>query len=61
VLRTLARICYHRRRLVVLGWIVLLVGLISLNSSVGGKFLDEFSLPGSESQEAFAFASSLTW
>jgi RND superfamily putative drug exporter len=53
VLRTLARICYRRRRLVVVGWIVLLVGLISLNSSVGGKFLDEFSLPGSESQEAF--------
>jgi putative drug exporter of the RND superfamily len=53
MLRTLARTCYHRRRLVLLGWIVLLVGLVTLNSTAGGKFLDEFSLPGSESQEAF--------
>jgi RND superfamily putative drug exporter len=53
VLRKLARTCYARRRLVLVGWLVLLFGLVTLNGTVGGKFLDEFSLPGSESQEAF--------
>ncbi len=52
MLQRLARTCYHRRRRVVLAWIALLVGLVSLNSAAGGEFLDEFSLPGSESQEA---------
>jgi RND superfamily putative drug exporter len=37
---------------VLAGWAVLLVGLFSLNAAFGGKFLDEFDLPGSESQEA---------
>jgi RND superfamily putative drug exporter len=52
MLQRLARFCYHRRRSVLLAWVVLLVGLFSLNSAAGGKFLDEFDLPGSESQEA---------
>jgi RND superfamily putative drug exporter len=53
VLQTLARICYRRRRRVLVAWIVLAVGLVTLNGAVGGKFLDEFKLPGSESQQAF--------
>ena len=52
MLKQLAHFCYRRRWLVLLGWIGLLVGLVGLNSAAGGKFLDEFSLPGSESQEA---------
>ncbi|HEX2563512.1 MAG TPA: MMPL family transporter, partial [Acidimicrobiales bacterium] len=48
----LARFCYRRRWRVLGAWVVLLVGLFALNSSFGGKFLDEFDLPGSESQEA---------
>jgi putative drug exporter of the RND superfamily len=52
MLQQLARYCYRNRRRVVLGWIVLLAGLFVLNSTVGGKFLDDFDLPGSESQEA---------
>jgi RND superfamily putative drug exporter len=52
MLQRLARFCYRRRWRVLGGWVVLLVGLFALNSAVGGKFLDEFDLPGSESQEA---------
>ena len=52
MLQRLARFCYRRRRLVLLSWIVLLVGLFTLNSTAGGKFLDEFELPGSDSQDA---------
>jgi RND superfamily putative drug exporter len=52
MLQRLARFCYRRRGGVLGGWVVLLVGLFALNSTVGGKFLDEFDLPGSESQEA---------
>ncbi|HKE72382.1 MAG TPA: MMPL family transporter [Acidimicrobiales bacterium] len=52
MLKRLARLC-HRRRWSVLGvWVVLLVGLVGLNSTVGGKFLDKFELPGSDSQNA---------
>jgi RND superfamily putative drug exporter len=53
VLQTLARICYRRRRRVLVAWILLAVALVTLNGAVGGKFLDEFKLPGSESQQAF--------
>jgi RND superfamily putative drug exporter len=53
VLQRLAGTCYRRRWRVLGGWVVLLVALFTLNSTVGGKFLDEFDLPGSESQDAF--------
>jgi putative drug exporter of the RND superfamily len=52
MLQRLARFCYRRRWRVLGAWVVLLFGLFALNSSFGGKFLDEFELPGSESQEA---------
>jgi len=52
MMQRLARFCYRRRWRVLGAWVVLLVGLFALNSSFGGKFLDEFDLPGSESQEA---------
>ncbi len=52
MLQHLARFCYRRRWRVLGAWVVLLVGLVALNSSFGGKFLDEFDIPGSESQEA---------
>jgi RND superfamily putative drug exporter len=52
LLQALARFCYRRRWRVLGAWVVLLVGLFALNSTFGGKFLDEFELPGSESQEA---------
>ncbi len=53
MLQRLARTCYRRRWTVLGGWVVLLVGLFALNTAYGGKFLDEFDLPGSESQQAF--------
>ena len=53
MLQTLARTCYRRRRRVLAAWIVLVVALVTLNGSFGGKFLDEFKLSGSESQQAF--------
>jgi RND superfamily putative drug exporter len=53
LLQRLARTMYRRRRSVVAGWIALLIGVSALSATAGGEFLDEFSLPGSESQEAF--------
>jgi RND superfamily putative drug exporter len=53
MLQRLARTMHRRRRRVVAGWLMLLVGLVVLNASAGGEFLDKFSLPGSESQQAF--------
>jgi putative drug exporter of the RND superfamily len=53
VLQRLARTSYRRRRLVVVTWLFLLVGLSVLSGAAGGSYQDEFSLPGTESQEAF--------
>jgi RND superfamily putative drug exporter len=50
--RALAKFCYERRRYVVAGWIVFLVGLFVLNRLFAGEFKTEFELPGSESQAA---------
>jgi RND superfamily putative drug exporter len=51
--RTIAHFCYRRRRLVVLGWVLLVVGLFALAGVAGGDYRTEFRLPGSESQAAF--------
>ncbi|MEX1254084.1 MAG: MMPL family transporter, partial [Dehalococcoidia bacterium] len=51
-MKTLARFCYARRRFVVIGWVLLLVGMFALSAAFGGKPRTEFQLPGSESQEA---------
>ncbi len=53
MLRRLAHTCYHRRRIVLVSWLVLLIGLSALAKSAGGAFNDDFRLPGSESQAAF--------
>jgi putative drug exporter of the RND superfamily len=52
MLQRLARAVYHRRRRVLVGWVLLLAGLVGLNATAGGEFLDNFTLPGSESQQA---------
>jgi putative drug exporter of the RND superfamily len=52
VLQRLARTMYRRRRRVLAGWVLLLAGLVMLNASAGGEFADNFTLPGSESQQA---------
>ncbi len=53
MLPSLAAWCYRRRRLVVVGWIVVLIGINVLAQSAGGHLLKTFSLPGTESQRAF--------
>ena len=52
MLTRFARTSYRRRWAVLGGWVVVLVGLVVLNATVGGKYLDDFDLPGSESQAA---------
>jgi RND superfamily putative drug exporter len=52
MLERIARTCFRRRRLVVVGWIVLLVGMSAIGSTFGGESRTDFSLPGAESQEA---------
>lgn len=51
-MKRIAGFCYEKRKLVVVAWLVLLVGLGALGALVGGDFRSDFSLPGSESQEA---------
>src|SRR3954465_4591847 len=53
MLPSLAAWCYKRRRLVVIAWIVLLIGVNVLAKSAGGDLLKSLSLPGTESQRTF--------
>ncbi|HEV7526867.1 MAG TPA: MMPL family transporter [Acidimicrobiia bacterium] len=53
MLPKLAAWCYRRRRLVVVAWIVLLVGVNVLAKTAGGDLLKSLSLPGTESQKTF--------
>src|SRR4029453_15229065 len=52
MLTRLGRACYRRRWLVLVGWAGVLAGLMSLSSAYGGEFVNDFTLPGSESQVA---------
>jgi len=51
-MRSIAQFCYRRRRYVVVGWILLLVGVLAISTAFSGEFSTEFKLPGSESQDA---------
>jgi len=51
-MKTLAELSYTRRRWIVVGWILLLIGLWVISSAVAGKYGSDFALPGSESQRA---------
>jgi RND superfamily putative drug exporter len=53
MLPRLASWCYRRRRLVVISWIVLLIGVNVLANTVGGDLLKSLSLPGTDSQKTF--------
>ena len=52
LLARLGRASFRRRGLVSTAWVVLLGVVVALLLTVGGSFDDEFSIPGSESQEA---------
>ncbi len=51
-MRNLARYCYDHRRLVLVGWVLLLVGLWILSTALSGKYRSSFDLPDSESATA---------
>jgi RND superfamily putative drug exporter len=51
-MRKLAEVCYRRRRYIVLGWIVLLVGLFAISNAVKGEYNTKFEFPDSESRRA---------
>ncbi|MGD9797963.1 MAG: MMPL family transporter [Acidimicrobiia bacterium] len=52
MLATLARVSYHRRRLVVVSWIAVVMLANVLASSFGGESSTDFTLRGSESDRA---------
>ncbi len=53
LLYRLAHFCIRRRRTVLAAWITLLVGIGVTSAALGGETSDKFTLPGTESQEAF--------
>ncbi|MDY7103211.1 MAG: MMPL family transporter [Actinomycetota bacterium] len=53
MLSNLARISYHHRRRVVLVWFALLVFAVVGAPALAGDWIDEGSLPGTDSQEAY--------
>lgn len=50
--RSITSFCYRRRRLVVGGWVALIIVLFGLSQMLGGPYKTDFKLPGSESQQA---------
>jgi RND superfamily putative drug exporter len=52
LLYRLGRACVRRRRLTVLAWALLAVGVIALGQASGGQTSDAFDIPGVESQQA---------
>ena len=48
----LAAFAYRRRRLVVLSWIVLLIGIVALAPRIAGEFTADYAAPGSDSRAA---------
>ena len=52
--RALAVWCFRHRRIVVIGWLLLLVGLFGLSRAVGASYDNSFSLPGADSARASA-------
>jgi RND superfamily putative drug exporter len=52
LLARLGRASYRHRGLVSVAWLAILGAVVTLLLTVGGSFDDEFTIPGSESQEA---------
>lgn len=53
MLRRLASMSYHRRRVVLAAWLALLVGITAISQSVGDAYSQKVELSGSDSQAAF--------
>jgi RND superfamily putative drug exporter len=52
LLARLGRASYHRRGVVSVAWLAILGAVVALLLTLGSSFDDEFSIPGSESQDA---------
>ncbi len=52
MLQRLAHFSYRRRRMMLVLWVVALIGIATIGSSVGGSYSQSFALPGTESQKA---------
>jgi putative drug exporter of the RND superfamily len=48
----LARFCIDHRRAVVVGWVLVVIAVTAIASTVGTRYASNFSLPGTESQRA---------
>ena len=48
----LGRLSYRRRRIVAALWLAVLIGMGVAAGTLSGPYSDEFSIPGTESQEA---------
>ena len=59
-MRSLASFCIRHRRLVVILWIVLLVGMTMASKATGTAYSNSFSLPGTESTKAYALIESVS-
>jgi putative drug exporter of the RND superfamily len=51
-LYSLAHLCVRHRRLVIVGWLVVLIGFVGLSSAYGGEKSTAFVIPNTESQAA---------
>lgn len=51
-LRHIAQFCVHHKKLVLIGWAILVIGVVVLSGSVGSAASDNISLPGTQSQQA---------
>ena len=49
----IARWCAHHRWQTFVGWVLLVVAASALGSAVGTAKIDDFRLPGTESQQAY--------
>jgi RND superfamily putative drug exporter len=52
MLKSLAHLCYRRRWATLVTWILILAGCFAISGMFGGESSTEFSLPGSETQQA---------
>ena len=57
-MKSLARLCYRRRWLVLAAWIVLFLGINVASQSFGSAFANSFSLPGTNSTHALSLLQS---
>ena len=51
-LSSVGRFCARRRGFVVLAWVILLIAIALVAKASGGKTIDNFTVPGTQSQQA---------